>query len=137
MKRTGIRWLIPVIVLCGVAAIGAGMWKPSSPDAPKDPKACWRVTGEGKQAEFVLLGRQVSNFESCAVRLEAIWLQSKQEVVGAYQGRFIFVGAQSIESAPHLEGARWPIFFGPQRAQIDALIRQGKGNQPIRLTPTG
>ena len=135
MKRVSTRWLIPVIALCGVVAIGAGLWKPASPDAPTDPAVCWRVIGEGAEAEFRRLANVVSNFESCAVRLESVYLQEKQEVVGAYQGRFIFVGPKSIDSAPHLEGARWPVFFGPQRAQIDALIAQGKGEQPIRLAP--
>jgi hypothetical protein len=56
-------------------------------------------------------------------------------VVGAYQGRYIFVSAETITSAPHLKGNRWPVFLGNQRAEIDRLLGQGKGDISIKLTP--
>jgi len=135
VKRSPTFWLIPMIGVCGAIALAAGLWNSGSPPAPMDKGVCWRVDGQGKGVTFSVVAGKVSNFESCAVRLEAIYLRNSQPLIGAYQGRFIFVGPDAIDSAPHLDGSRWPVFFGPQRKQIDDIIRQGRGNSTVRLSP--
>jgi hypothetical protein len=47
---------------------------------------------------------------------------SQQDVVGAYQGNFLFLGRTGVFTATSLDGARWP-----------ALVRTQDG----RLAPPG
>lgn len=135
MKRSPTRWLLPLGALCAVVAVGAGFWRSSDPQAPKDPKVCWRfVTRDGEPA-FDRLANNVKNLESCAARLEAQFLRTKRPVTGAYQGRYIFVTAETIASSQNLNGNRWPVFLGNQRAQIDRILTRGGGEVTINLAP--
>jgi hypothetical protein len=62
--------------------------------------------------------------ETCAVLLEGLSLQGHPAPTGAYQGYFIFVGADAIRSARSLGGMRYPVFQPPQRASIDKDLRR-------------
>lgn len=135
MKRAPTWWLLPLGALCAVVAIAAGFWRSSDPEAPKDPKVCWRFANEGGKPRFDRLSNDVQNLESCAARLEANYLRTRRPVVGAYQGRFIFVNIDTIASSQHLKGNRWPVFLGNQRAEIDRLLGQGDGNISVKLSP--
>jgi hypothetical protein len=136
MKRPPTWWLLPLGALCAAVAIGAGFWRSSDPQAPRDPKVCWRFsTPAGAEPRFDRLSSDVQNLESCAARLEAQYLRTRRPVVGAYQGRFIFVNIDTIASSPHLKGNRWPVFLGNQRAEIDRLLGQGNANISVKLSP--
>ena len=93
--------------------------------APQQPGVCWRAqpSATGKPT-FAPLARDVGTLESCAVLLEALRLQGAPQANGAYQGYFIFVGADAMTSALHAGGVRYPIFQPPQRRAIDRDIRR-------------
>ena len=96
----------------------------SGPAAPEDPGVCFRVdTAAGKSTNTVV-ARGVENLETCAVLLEGVNLQGHAAPTGAYQGYFIFIGADAMTSALHAGGVRYPIFQPPQRRAIDRDIRR-------------
>jgi hypothetical protein len=97
----------------------------NGPPAPQEAGVCWRAnqTTAGP-ASFSPLARDVGTLESCAVLLEALRLQGASEANGAYQGYFIFVGADAMTSALHRGGVRYPIFQPPQRRVIDRDTRR-------------
>jgi hypothetical protein len=129
------RWLLPAGALCAVVAVGAGFWRSSDPVPPSDPKVCWRFDTRGGEPSFARLSNNVKNLESCAARLEAQFLRSRRPVTGAYQGRYIFVTSETVSSAQHLRGNRWPVFLGNQRAQIDRILTGNGGEVTINLAP--
>lgn len=95
------------------------------PAAPMEAGVCWRAaTDPTGKVTYTPLARGVGTLESCAVLLEAVRLQGAPQVNGAYQGYFLFVGADTMTSALHTGGVRYPIFQPPQRKVIDRDIRR-------------
>jgi len=93
--------------------------------APQERGVCWRAQANAAgKLSFAPLARDVGTLESCAVLLEALRLQGAPQVNGAYQGYFIFIGADAMTSALHAGGVRYPIFQPPQRRAIDRDIRR-------------
>ena len=96
----------------------------SGPAAPEQAGVCWQAhPGAGGKAGFTPLARGVDTLEACAVLLEATRLRGDPRSDGAYQGYFIFVGADTMTSALHASGVRYPIFQPPQRRVLDREIR--------------
>lgn len=97
----------------------------NGPPAPQAMGVCWRAHQDvGGKVSFAPLARGVGTLENCAVLLEALRLQGQAQVNGAYQGYFLFVGADAMTSALHAGGVRYPIFQPPQRRSIDRDIRR-------------
>ena len=96
----------------------------NGPPAPQAAGVCWRANQATGKVSFSPLARDVGTLESCAVLLEAVRLQGAPQVNGAYQGYFIFVGADAMTSALHAGGVRYPIFQPPQSRSIDRDIRR-------------
>ena len=97
----------------------------NGPPAPREAGVCWRAgPAIAGKISYAPLARDVGTLESCAVLLEAVRLQGAPQVTGAYQGYFIFVGADAMTSALHTGGIRYPIFQPPQRRSIDRDIRR-------------
>lgn len=104
----------------------------AGPGAPQDAGVCFRVDNVGGKTTFTALDRGVENLETCAVLLEGVNLQGHPAPTGAYQGYFIFIGADAIRSAQSLGGMRYPVFQPPQRASIDKDLKrlmQERGGQ--------
>lgn len=122
----------PVLIaaIVAVAALGA-CTKQVKP--PFDRGVCWAVAlpedGEKGEIRFNRLSENEPQVETCAARLEAMRLRflrmggSQQEVVGAYQGRFIFIDRGGVYLAKTLDGVR---FF--------ALARTGDGRLAVPAT---
>jgi len=116
MVRT--LFAVPLALLALLAAC-------NGPPAPQAAGVCWRANqATPGKVVFSPLARDVGSLESCAVLLEAVRLQGAPQVNGAYQGYFIFVGADAITSALHTGGVRYPIFQPPQRRSIDRDVRR-------------
>ncbi|HXQ13645.1 MAG TPA: hypothetical protein VN814_03370 [Caulobacteraceae bacterium] len=97
----------------------------NGPPAPQEAGVCWRAHQDvGGKVSFAPLARDVGTLENCAVLLEAVRLQGQAQVNGAYQGYFLFIGADAMTSALHTGGVRYPIFQPPQRRSIDRDIRR-------------
>lgn len=108
--------VLPVLAACETA-----------PRAPTDPGVCYSVAQkEGEEVAFNVLARETPQIEVCAARLEEMRLNflrlggNNRDVVGAYQGRFIFVDRRGISFSQRIDGAR---FF--------ALARTGDGRLAV------
>jgi hypothetical protein len=122
-----------VAIVIGAVAVFSGWGRPTT--APEDKGVCWRMIESDAKPRYVLLAKDVANLETCAAHLERLFIQGAADVAGAYQGRFIFIDSKSIRSATALEGASWPIFFGPQRAALDQKLRQGGATPQMFMMP--
>jgi hypothetical protein len=112
------RFACLLFVAVGLAGCNGG-------PAPQERGVCWRAEANAAgKPSFAPLARDVGTLETCAVLLEALRLQGAPQVNGAYQGYFIFVGADAMTSALHSGGVRYPIFQPPQRRAIDRDIRR-------------
>ncbi len=130
-------------ILAGAGAAGWIVWDNSRPEieAPTEANVCWLMERGGGQVRFVALSRRIDNLESCAATLEGHYLAGRRRLEGAFQGRFLFVDENAIQSAESLEGGRWRIFYGPQREALDRRIRTAQKaaptGQPMSLTGPG
>jgi hypothetical protein len=107
------------------AAILAGCEKRI--EAPAEAGVCYHMVFlAGGKFRFNELSRNRPSLESCAASLEGmrerfLGLGSSQEdIVGAYQGNFLFLGRAGVFTSRTLTGARWP-----------ALVRTGDGRLAI------
>lgn len=94
--------------------------------APTDAGVCYAVETPEGEPVFNVVARDQAQIEMCAARLEELRLRfrsmggTRQEVVGAFQGQFIFVDRRGVSFGRTLEGAR---FF--------ALARTGDGRLAV------
>jgi len=106
-----------LMTLVFIGAVGALFWQQAHEvHAPRDVGVCWRRGPDGK---FVVIYRGSSGIEACAGDLERIHMRTGESLVGAYQGRFIFVDAESIRSTDRLDGVPWRLYFDNQRRALD------------------
>lgn len=118
--------LSSVAAIAGVLTAGLLAGCSTQTKAPFDQGVCYSVAlpGEGEKAEprFNVLARDQTRIEDCAARLEDMRLRflsmggSNNDIVGAYQGQFIFLDRAGVWFGKTLEGQR---FF--------ALARTGDG----------
>ena len=113
------------LVAASAMALGAVACS-SSTRAPSEPGVCHHVVQDGEEVRFNVLAEDVESIEFCAARLEEMRLNflrmggSTSEVMGAYQGQFIFIEREGVYFGQTLEGGR---FF--------ALARTGDGRLAI------
>ena len=92
-------------------------------EAPSDTGVCWHMVYlTGGKVRFNKLSQNVPSLERCAADLEAMRLRfaalgsSTDQMVGAYQGQFLFLLPQGIYTGQNLNGARYLL-----------LVRTGDG----------
>ncbi|RZJ16503.1 MAG: hypothetical protein EON91_13070 [Brevundimonas sp.] len=108
--------------------------------APYDEGVCYHVVpGEGTEApQMNVLARDQPQIEFCAARLEEMRLRflrlggSNREVIGAFQGQFIFVDRAGVSFARTLDGSR---FFALARTGDGRLAMPGAIQRQIDGTP--
>ena len=96
-------------------------------EAPYDKGVCWHLVPlTGGQVKFNKLSENRPNLESCAASLEGMRERflglggNQEDVVGAYQGNFLFLGRAGVFTGTSLGGARWP-----------ALVRTSDGRLAV------
>jgi hypothetical protein len=84
-------------------------------EAPFERGVCFHVVPlTGGKVKFNKVAENRPNLESCAAALEGMRERflalggTNRDLVGAYQGNFLFLGNTGVFTAPTLEGARWP-----------------------------
>lgn len=115
--------LLPVVA--GLAVLAACS---SGTRAPFEPGTCYVVQpgAEGEEPTFNVLATEQPQIEFCAARLEEMRLRflslggNRREVIGAYQGQFIFIDRAGVSFGKTLEGSRFM-----------ALARTGDGRLAI------
>jgi hypothetical protein len=101
----------------------AGCDDPSA--APINVGYCWRldIDGAGKP-DFRPVSTGVHNLESCGANLEAVALrENRPRLAGAYQGQFIFITPDMVQTSMRLKGVRYRLFDADTRAKIDHELR--------------
>jgi hypothetical protein len=121
--------VIPLAVAAAALAACSG----SSLDAPTEPGVCWHMVQlKDGSYRFNELARNQPNLENCAARLEDMRLrfnalgQSNQQVVGGYQGQFIFIDPRGVFTAANLNTTRYLALVrtGDGRLAIPGAVRQ-------------
>ncbi|WP_205598364.1 hypothetical protein [Caulobacter sp. 17J65-9] len=135
------------IILALAAALGACAKRT---EAPTDKGVCWVVTqpDKTKPVKFSVLARDQAQLEFCAARLEEMRIRflrmggGRKKVVGAYQGKFLWVDSGGVSLSDYLEGPR---FVALRRARDGRLAIPGvfpmeqkdKRNVPAEGAPNG
>jgi len=94
---------------------------------PTNPGVCYHLASMVKdEPQFNVVAGNVPDMEHCAAQLEAMRVRflslggNARDIVGAYQGNFLFLGRTGVFTATSLTGARWP-----------ALVRTSDGRLAI------
>jgi hypothetical protein len=119
-------------------------------EAPTDKGVCWVVTqpDKTKPVKFSVLARDQAQLEFCAARLEEMRIRflrmggGRKKVVGAYQGRFLWVDSGGVSLSEYLEGPR---FVALRRSRDGRLANPGAfpmdpkdtRNVPAEAAPSG
>jgi hypothetical protein len=105
-------------------------------EAPFEKGVCFHVVPlTGGKVKFNILAVNRPNLESCAAALEGMRERflslggTNSDLVGAYQGNFLFLGRTGVFTGPTLEGARWPALVRTQDGRLaipSAMPQQGQ-----------
>lgn len=103
--------------------------------APFDAGVCFAMEPgkDGAPPTFNKVAEDQPQIEFCAARLEEMRVRflslggSRQEIIGSYQGRFLFIDSRGVWSSQTLEGSR---FFMLARTGDGRLAVPGAFEQP-------
>jgi hypothetical protein len=94
-------------------------------EAPFDRGVCFHVVPlTGGKVKFNKLAENRPSLESCAAALEGMRERflglggTTTDIVGAYQGNFLFLGPTGVFTGRSLEGARWPALVRTQDGRL-------------------
>ena len=115
-------------------------------EAPSEQGVCYHVVFPDElkgQPRFNVLTREQPQIEFCAARLEEMRLKflmmgsSNREMIGAYQGQFIFIDRGGVKFGKSLTGPRFYALTrtGDGRLAIPGAIQRGIDNQPVAVAP--
>jgi hypothetical protein len=83
-------------------------------EAPMDRGVCWHLaTGPGGAVKFNQLAANQQDLEHCAAQLDQMRIRflglgsTQEDVVGAYQGQFLFAGPQGVYTSATFKGFRY------------------------------
>ena len=125
------RWT-PLLIAALAAGLGlAGCAKQI--DAPTNKGVCWHaVPLKNHQMRFNQLSINQPSIENCAGSLEAMRLRflglggPNDEIMGAYQGNFLFLQHEGVFMSPSLTGNRYLLLVrtGDGRLANEGVIPQ-------------
>ena len=104
-----------------------------APQAPADTGVCYHLAAiqDGKP-KFNVVARNVPDMEHCAAQLEAMRLRflslgsPQNEIVGAYQGNFLFLQQEGVFTSASYNGVHYPF-----------LVRTGDGRLVVPQAMSG
>jgi hypothetical protein len=102
-------WMTLALAAGALSACGASV------DAPMDRGVCWHMVKPAKgKIKFNVLARNQPNLEHCAAELEKMRLTFRAlgvdspQVIGAYQGQFLFLEREGVFTAQGLDAYQYP-----------------------------
>lgn len=132
--------LISLAVVAGSLVVAACQ---KSTEAPYDAGVCYAVQlgDEGEAPQFNKVADAQPQIEFCAARLEEMRIRflrlggSRREVVGSYQGQFIFIDRAGVWIARSLEGSRFILLArtGDGRLAIPSAIQRAIDGTPVAV----
>ena len=118
----------------GFAAIAAALALAacsSQVQAPTDTGVCYHLASmQNDRPQFNVVAKGVPDMEHCAAHLEAMRDRflglggNARDIVGAYQGNFLFLGDTGVFTAETYQGPRYPF-----------LVRSGDQLVPVGSAP--
>lgn len=124
---------IATVLAAGASVLSLGACQ-NTTTAPFDPGVCYAVElgKDGAEPTFNVVARDQPQIEFCAARLEEMRLRFlgfggvRREIVGAYQGQFIFIDRAGVSFGRTLEGSRFMALArtGDGRLAIPGAIQQ-------------
>ena len=134
----------PLIAAMALAAAAGACGQTTK--APFDRGVCYAVEpgGEGEPARFNIVAEDQPQIEFCAARLEEMRVRflrlggNRREIVGAYQGRFIFIDRAGVSFGQTLEGPRFMALArtGDGRLAIPGAIQREVNGAPPPAPPS-
>ncbi len=125
----------------GLLALGACE---KATEAPFDQGVCYAVelTAEGEAPRFNKVAENQPQIEFCAARLEEMRLRflrmggSRRDVIGSYQGQFIFIDRAGVWISKSLEGSRFILLArtGDGRLAIPSAIQRAIDGTPVSVS---
>jgi hypothetical protein len=132
--RKAVRSNVLGAVVLGLAAAGAALALAgcsSQLQAPTDRGVCYHLGAvQNGQPQFNVVAKGVPDMEHCAAQLEAMRVRflglggNARDIVGAYQGNFLFLGDTGVFTAETYQGPRYPF-----------LVRSGDQLVPVGSAP--
>jgi hypothetical protein len=134
--------------LLTIATLGAGALAlaacEKTTEAPFDQGVCYVVElkAEGEAPQFNKLAEDQPQIEFCAARLEEMRLRflqmggNRREIVGSYQGQFIFIDRAGVWIGQTLEGSRFILLArtGDGRLAIPSAIQRAIDGTPVSVS---
>ena len=103
----------------------------SQVQAPTSPGVCYHLGAmQNGKPQFNVVASNVPDMEHCAAQLEAMRVRflslggTAHDIVGAYQGNFLFLGEQGVFTSETYQGPRYPF-----------LVRSGDQLVPVGSAP--
>ena len=134
-----------------IAAVGAGLLAlagcEKAVEAPFDRGVCYAVEAseeDGEPPRFNKVADDQPQIEFCAARLEEVRLRfqrmgvARQEIVGSYQGQFIFIDRGGVWIAQTLDGGRFNLMArtGDGRLAMPGAIQRAIDGTPVAVSAT-
>ena len=117
-----LRWILVPAAALSALAVSACEQKI---EAPYVTGVCWHVVPlTGGKVKFNKVAENRPNLESCAAALEGMRERflalggTNSDVVGAYQGNFLFLGTTGVFTGTTIDGARWPALVRTQDGRL-------------------
>jgi hypothetical protein len=138
VSRASISLLAAIAAAAGLAACA------NTAEAPGGAGVCYHMGQDAEgAARFNVVARDQPQIEFCAARLEEMRLHflriggNKTEMIGAYQGQFIFIDRAGVKFGKSLNGPR---FFalartGDGRLAIPGAIQREIDGRPVAVAP--
>ncbi len=120
------------VLACALLALDACA---PTPKAPTDTGICYHLGSiTGGVAHYNVVATNVPDMEHCAAALEAMRIQflelggSKTEIVGGYQGYFLFLQTEGVFTSETYDGARFPFLVrtGDGRLAVPGSVEAGQ-----------
>jgi hypothetical protein len=131
--------LRPALLLAAVAAALSAC--SGAVEAPYEPGVCFVVemSEDGKTPTFNKLAEGQPQIEQCAARLEEMRLRflrlggTRRDVIGAYQGQYIFLDQEGVKLGKTLTGTRFMALArtGDGRLAVPGAISRDETGRPV------
>lgn len=115
--------LAALLAACQPQGGHGGKSAAAGPTAPQN--ACMQITSPpGKSLTLHAVAYDTPNLETCGMYLEGLRLERRQDMVGLWNGVYIYADARGIDSAATPGATRYAIYAPDQRQQIDQSLEQ-------------
>jgi hypothetical protein len=131
---------LPFFIAFGASALTLAACG-GSVEAPYERGVCFAVEvgEEGEAPVFNKLAENQPQIEHCAARLEEMRVRflrqggSRQEVIGAYHGQYIFIDREGVWIGKSLEGSRFIAMArtGDGRLAVPGAITRDETGRPV------